>query len=431
MQSLQSTFARCLAELPRALMNDLVRDKLTAIGRGDDEHLVSQIVDRLFERASKGDDEQGDQKSHIENEHGPVLRFTSADADRITKFTDEIREELPQLVQEISEQLSKQMLARYQRDWPNRHLVFKTHMDQFRSNLEERWGKGFNYLRMLIELSREIGTDFRRRARRSRSAHRVHLNEALCLLHVRALQISSEMMTLMENGFADGAIARWRTLHEVTCVATVLSDGGDALAERYLAHEIVEAKKGLLQYERCRAVLGYSPFPKREAAQIERRHRVLIDRYGEEFGGDYGWAAAHLNCAKPNFSQVEAAAGRGMMRSHYKMASHNVHATMKGVSYRLGSIDESVHAIAGSSNVGFVEPGQNLALSLLQITTLLFPERWNLDRIVQLRVLTHLQERVPQALAKSERAIVRDEQRIQEKAAHRRAKSQRRIGSRR
>ncbi|MCY3856945.1 MAG: DUF5677 domain-containing protein [Rhodospirillales bacterium] len=235
----------------------------------------------------------------------------------------------------------------------------------------------------------------------------------------------------MENGFANGAIARWQTLHEVTCVATVLSDGGDALAERYLAHEIVEAKRGLIQNERCRALLGYAPFPKREAVQIERRYRVLIDRYGEEFGGDYGWAAAHLNCAKPNFSQIEAAAGRGMMRSHYKMASHNVHATMRGVSYRLGSIDQSVHAVAGPSNVGIVEPGQNLALSLLQITTLLFPERWNLDRIVQLSVLTRLQERVPQALAKSERAIMRDEQRIQEKADRRRATSRQRNGSRR
>ncbi len=429
MRSLQSTFARCFAELPRTFMNDLVHDKLTEIGRGDDEQLVSEIVDRLFEGPSKGNGGHDNQVSHIESKQGFVLRFTSSDADRIRKFADEIREHFPQVVQETSEELSKQMLARYQRDWAKWHVASKENLDQFRSNLEERWGKGFNYLRMLIELSRDIGTDFLRRTRRSRSARHIHLNSALGLLHTRALQISSEMMTLLENGFADGAMARWRTLHEVTCVATVLSDGGDALAERYLAHEIIEAKKGLRQYEHCRASLGYSPFPKREAAHIKRQYIAVIDRYGEEFGGDYGWAAAHLNCAKPNFSQIEVAAGRGMMRSHYKMASQNVHATTKGISYRLGSIDQSLHAIAGPSNVGFVEPGQNLALSLLQITTLLFPKRWNLDRIVQLSVLTRLQERIPQALARSERAIVRDEQQIRKEAAHRRSKSQQRNGS--
>ncbi|MCY3856944.1 MAG: hypothetical protein OXF78_11700 [Rhodospirillales bacterium] len=144
-------------------MNELVRDKLTAIGRGDDEQLASQIVDRLFKGALTGTDEQGDQKSHIEHEQKLVLRFTSAAVDRIAKFADELRELLAQVIQEISEQLSKRMLAGYQRDWSKRHLASKTHMDQFRSNLEDRWGKGFNYLRMLIELPRDIGTDFHRR----------------------------------------------------------------------------------------------------------------------------------------------------------------------------------------------------------------------------------------------------------------------------
>ena len=431
MDSLQSTFTQCLAELPRKFMLRLVRDKLKAIGRDDDEQLVSQIVDGFLNMASKGGHEKDDNVIHIESEHEIEFKFTKADADRISEFADRMGEDLPQLVQTIAEKVSGQMFARYQRDWAQWHVAATAERDQFRTDLEARWGEGFDYLRMLIELSRDIGTDFHRRARCSRAARRTRLNRALCLLHVRAIQISSEMMALMENGFADGAMARWRTLHEVTCVAMVLNDGGDALAERYLAHEIVEAKRGLFQYERCHAWLGFPPFPKQKSAHIERRYAAAIDRYGEAFGGNYGWAVAYLNTARPNFSHIEAAAGKSMMRSHYKMASQNVHATTKGISYRLGSIDQRVRAIAGPSNVGFVEPGQNLALSLLQLTTLLFPKRWNLDRIVQLSVLTQLQERVPQALAKSERAIVRDEQWIRGEAAHRQTKSQQQSGNRR
>lgn len=298
-------------------------------------------------------------------------------------------------------------------------------MDQFRFNLEARWGKGFDALRMLIELSRDIGTDFHRRSSRSRSRRRVHLNKALSHLHVRAIQIASEIMVLMENGYADGAIARWRTLHEVACVAMVLGDGGEALAERYLAHEIVEAKKGLGQYQQCHPKLGYAPFSKRAAAQIERDYADAINRYGKEFGGDYGWVAAHLGNPKPNFSNIEDAAGRAMMRSHYKMASHNVHASTKGIAYRLGSLDRHYAVIAGASNVGFVEPGQNLALSLMHITILLVPTSWTLDKIAKLMALSKLHDRIPRALAQSERAIARDENKIHEAAVARRAKRSR------
>ena len=68
-------------------------------------------------------------------------------------------------------------------------------MDQFRLNLQARWGKGFDALRMLIELSRDIGTEVHRRASRSRSRRRAHLNKALSHLHVRAIQIPARFAT--------------------------------------------------------------------------------------------------------------------------------------------------------------------------------------------------------------------------------------------
>lgn len=182
--------------------------------------------------------------------------------------------------------------------------------------------------------------------------------------------------------------------------------------ERYLAHEIVEAKKGLRQYEGCHEALGYEPFSPREARRIERGFDAAIAKYGREFGGDYGWVAAHLEVARPTFSQIEDAAGRAMMRSHYKMASHNVHAGAKGIAYRLSSFDRRFSAIAGASNVGFVEPGQNLGLSLLHLTMLLLPRGWTLDRIALLTALIDLQGKIGPALARSERSIARDERRI-------------------
>lgn len=350
-----------------------------------------------------------------------MLEFTDADIVRAQEYIDEISETLPELIHGAAEAAAVTMLRQYERDWAAWREAEDIQTDQFRFNLQARWGKGFDALRMLIELSRDIGTDFHRRSSRSRSRRRAHLNKALFHLHVRAIQIASEIMVLMENGYADGAMARWRTLHEIACVAMVLGDGGEALAERYLAHEIVDAKKGLGQYQQCHPKLGYAPFSKSAAARIERDYADAISRYGKDFGGDYGWVAAHLGNSRPNFSNIEDAAGRAMMRSHYKMASHNVHASTKGIAYRLGSLDRHYALIAGASNVGFVEPGQNLASSLMHITILLLPTSWTLDKIAQLMALNKLHDRIPRALAKSERAIAKDEKALRETAVARRA----------
>ncbi|MDX3899372.1 MAG: DUF5677 domain-containing protein [Sphingobium sp.] len=421
MGSLQSVIEEQLATMPRIIATELVRDKLKAEGHAEDEKLIGSIVDQLL-GASSDESDDSDDLVEMDSDADIVLEFTDADIARTQEYVDEISETIPDLIHTVAETAAVKMLCRYERDWAAWRDAEDIQMDQFRFNLQARWGMGFDALRMLIELSRDIGTEFHRRATRSRSRRRAHLNKALSHLHVRAIQIASEIMVLMENGYADGAMARWRTLHEVACVAMVLGDGGEALAERYLAHEIVEAKKGLGQYQQCHPKLGYAPFSKRAVARIERDYADVISRYGKEFGGDYGWVAAHLGNPKPNFSNIEDAAGRAMMRSHYKMASHNVHAGTKGIAYRLGSFDRHYAVIAGASNVGFVEPGQNLALSLMQITMLLLPSSWTLDKIAQLMVLNKLHDRIPRALAQSEREIARDEKEIRAAAAARRVK---------
>lgn len=410
MGSLQSLLEEQLATLPRVIAVELIREKLKAVGHEGDKPTVDAIVDQLLSA------DESEEAFEIESEQEVVLEFTDADTARLQLIVDNFTETLPDLIHAIAEKSASEMLRRYERDWAVWRDAADVQMDQFRFNLQARWGKGFDALRMLIELSRDVGSDFHRRARRSRSSRKMHLNRALSHLHVRAIQIASEIMVLLENGYADGAMARWRTLHEVTCVAMVLDEGGDALAERYLAHEIVEAKKGLHQFEQCHGPLGYAPLSKRAAARIERGYADAIRRFGKEFGGDYGWAAAYLKNPQPNFSMIEEAAGRAMMRSHYKMASHNVHASTKGIAYRLGALNGEFATIAGASNVGFVEPGQNLALSLMHITMLLLPKSWTLDMIAQIMVLTKLHERVPRELARSERAIAHDEKAIRKTA---------------
>jgi Family of unknown function (DUF5677) len=422
MRILQSHLEEQIAAIPRTIVTKLVHEKLEAIGHGDNEKLLISIVNQLLVRTKKNANNLTDDFLEIDTDEEIVINFTDEDADRVQKAIESINQGLPELIQSISDEAARRMLSNYERDWADWRSAEDAKMDQFRVNLEARWSVGFDSLRMLIELSRDVGADFQRRVRRSRSNRDLHLKDALTRLHVRSIQVASETMVLMENGYADGAMARWRTLHEIACVATLISDGGELIAERYLAHEIVEARKAYLQFQRCCVQLGYKPISKTDGARIERGYKAVIERFGQDFGTDYGWASGCVGNSRPTFTQIEEIAGRAVMRSHYKMASQNVHASAKGIAYRLGSLNGKYAVIAGASNVGFVEPGQNLAITLLQMTMLLLPKSWTLDKIAKLKVLIELQRRIPKFLAGSERAIVRSENEILKKRTERMSK---------
>ena len=107
------------------------------------------------------------------------------------------------------------------------------------------------------------------------------------------------------------------------------------------------------------------------------------------------------------------------MRSHYKLASYNVHAGPHGAYFRLGLLDRGSGFLIGASNAGLVEPGQNAAHTLTQISALLLSERRDFDQIVALRVMMELRNEIPKAFAKADRKLRRDD--AQFKASTKRA----------
>ena len=56
---------------------------------------------------------------------------------------------------------------------------------------------------------------------------------ALQHIHGRVCQQFAEVLCLMENGFADGAYARWRSMFELCCTATFISEQGEQIAKQY------------------------------------------------------------------------------------------------------------------------------------------------------------------------------------------------------
>jgi len=225
----------------------------------------------------------------------------------------------------------------------------------------------------------------------------------LIRMHARACQILGEIITLLENGFPDGALARWRTLHELTVVALVIEEHGEPIAARYIDHEVVEAKRALELYSRSAAEHGQSPPKRRDARATMEAYAAALEKYGEDFKLEYGWAAPFIK-GNLNFVALEKAAGRAALRSHYKAASYSVHAGMKGLTFRLGLLDDSV-VLAGASNAGLCEPGKHAALAIVQLDLILLGlERGRqFQRLVMQRAVILIKDAVVRALQKADR----------------------------
>ncbi len=308
---------------------------------------------------------------------------------------DDFLNSLPSLIIEIQNKLSRQILKSLKRNATrmlkerNAELVF------FESNLYDVWGGALDLLEMFIVISLEAGESFNNEYRPIASKNKNFTFDALARLHARACQITTEILSLLKSGFADGAHARWRSLHEITVVSSFIASNGNKIAERYLLHEGIESYKAAIQYQSLCKKLNYEPLTMKELSEIEDVKERLITQFGTNYKHDYGWASGVLGKAKPTFKDIESAAGLEYMRPYYKMASYNVHANPKGVFFKLGlySINDNV-LLAGPSNVGLTDPGHSAALSLLQITLSFLTIVPNLDRLVICDILKLLADEI-------------------------------------
>lgn len=341
-----------------------------------------------------------------------TLEFTQQDIGEIEQKVAEFAENrLPGLIRETVTDLSRDILADLKRKWGAESRRQRRELTGFRKRLYDRWGTPLEGLRMLVTMARELGDSINDEIRQAPdAAARKHLTLVLIRSHARACQIAEEIICLLEGGFADGAMARWRTLHEVAVVAFFVAAHGDDLAERYILHDAVESKRASDDYQNCQHRLGYEPLTDSEIKSVQKSYDAVVARFGQDFRkGDYGWAGHHLGKPQPTFKDIEHAAGIDHLRAHCRMASHNVHANPKSVFFKLGILAESQVLLAGPSNAGLADPGHCAALSLAQVSTTLYGLQPTLDNIVALHMILQLVDEIGVAFGQAHDRLAADE----------------------
>lgn len=338
------------------------------------------------------------------------LEFTEEDGAEIDSAVKRAIEAIPEATLLALDEASKLFFNDLKRRWDDEYLAQLYELQMFREGLEARWGKGLTYLRMLLTCCREIGAQTLKRHNKSKSKRHAFRRWVLVRLHARACQVTDEIICLMENGFADGAMARWRTIHELSVVATLIADGNEDLAERYILHDAVEVRRQADEYDATQVPLGAAPIGKRERKAIDQEYQTVLDRYGSAFAHPYGWAANHLNLKKPTFKDLQSAADHIGMNSHYKLASFGVHASARSLFFNLSVIGDQEILLAGRCNAGFLEPGERTAQTLTLITSLYAGKSANFDQIYILKCLLRVRNAVGPALRKAANRLLKDDQ---------------------
>jgi len=402
MDKLQNAMNKILEEVPLTILSALLDEKLREKNIKLSKRKLGDLTRRLLQENTGA--------ITLSRRTDLLIEFTDEDADHFAAKANEFLERLPGLVERLSDTAVVDILASLRRRWRKEADLQRREMNGFRKRLEERWGAGFEPLRMLAAIAREFGADINRDIGSAGGGERPQTFDVLIKLHARACQVTDEIICLLGGGYADGAMARWRTLHEIAAVAYLIARDGEDLAERYIAHQAVESRKAARQYEQYRENLGLTPFGEAELLQIETDYAALIAKYGDDFKHSQGWASKAVGKSNPSITHIQEAVHLDHLGPYYRMASHNVHANPKGVFFKLGLMGDKQTMLAGSSNAGFADPGHATALSLLQISSSLLHLNATIDSNITVRIMAILADEAGEQLLAAHEKLVKDDE---------------------
>jgi len=244
----------------------------------------------------------------------------------------------------------------------NRKIV-----SDYNKRLYNQWKKPIDNLETIIEMSHECAEMYCETFIKEAEKEDNILFHSLRTIHARALLTSRECLVLLKNGYSDGAFSRWRTLYELSVIGGLLfAKNDDELCQRYLDYFHVQAYKE----EQLNREKGHPSHTEDSFVILKENYDYVIDKYGKEYAkGEYGWANKMLNKIA-TFRDIEEAADMGNLRGYYKSSSMFVHGNYKASQESLGlmpNIDRML--LVGPSNYGLSIPMQNVAISLVSITS--------------------------------------------------------------
>lgn len=291
---------------------------------------------------------------------------------------------------------------------------------EFEARLQMRWLNAFYGLKSVITISEEIGMglidEYLEDKKENDGKYFVPLEyDVVFKLHGKSVVISKEILTLLQAGYSDAAISRWRTLHEISVILGLITDSlkndkdiAQKIAIRFYNRSIVEEFK-IVKHENVKNKRKSEEYINLKAKVEKIRHD-----YGEKFiHEDYEWARPALSKinGKIYFSHLEKTTGNTKLTSYYKMANNQIHSTSFGLYESFGDMyDSGIGVVFGPSNYGLSIPGQLTIISIIKCTSSLLTVDPTLDKIMMISILGKFHENYSTVFDDIQTTIEREEE---------------------
>lgn len=211
---------------------------------------------------------------------------------------------------------------------------FREKQTAFEYKLWDRWKPAFDYYDWILLQAQNAAVFMLRHHRQEAVEHKDSLFEAQTRWHARAYRTACEVRALLLAGNPDGALARWRTIHEILVVMLFLQKHGTETAHQFLNYDVVQTAKNRRQYEELPERLRVMPLSLDEGEQILAERAKLLDAHLPAFKENNGWAAEALGITKARritIDELESHVELSWLRFYYNIASNHIHVNMKGL----------------------------------------------------------------------------------------------------
>lgn len=311
--------------------------------------------------------------------------------EKITEMIEEMCS--PEMINELSEPIYDSLISQA----PIMYEEHRLEQLEFEARLQMKWLNAFYGLKSVITISEEIGMglidEYLEDKQRNDGRYFVPIEYDIAFkLQGKAVVVSKEILMLLQAGYADAAISRWRTLHEISVILGLITDSlknnkdtAKKIAIRFYNRSIVE------EFKIVKNQNSKTEKKSEEYFNLKTKVEEIKREYGKKFiYEDYEWARPALINIKGKiyFSHLEEKNGNTHLTSYYKMANNQIHSTSFGLYESFGDIyDSDIGVVFGPSNYGLSIPGQLTIISMIQCTSALLNVETTLDKIMLISVL--------------------------------------------
>ncbi len=241
--------------------------------------------------------------------------------------------------------------------------------DELKKSRLDLWGDALSGIRYLNKVSLELGCLF----------DKEHKGESINLykyytvkkIHGRTLQIAEEIEVLLENGYPNAALSRWRSLYELQILLEYFAlKQDDELYKMYYDHGTYSAYK----FERSRRKEGYKNYTTKAFNELrDSVEKMKVEYDMSKFKEDFGWAYKYIpqnmsNRKRLCFSDIERQVDpENKLKLYYKRACAMTHLDSFGTFENMSVLDNFSVTPIGPSNCGLSDPGQLTAISICRI----------------------------------------------------------------